>query len=172
MNHTRTVRHAVTPFSFAVALCLAPLAFAADAPATGEVLTKIHASNQKEIQMARMAEQHGKSKDVIAYAKALIKDHTAADKKVMAFAKKHKVDLPAAPTSPKDEHAAAMEKGANFDVHFVQGMLEDHKKTIAELTEIRDNTADAKLKGLITELLPALEKHEATAQKLVDKAKL
>lgn len=175
MKNTHSNRHLVSWLGFGAALCLAPLAGAADAPAsaTSDVLVKIHEANQKEIQMAKMAEQKGKSKDVIAYAKMIVKDHTAADQKVMAFAKKHKVELPAATAPAKHEHAAAMERGGpDFDAHFTQGMLEDHKKTIAELTQIRETTGDARLKALIAELLPALKKHEAAAQKLVDKAKL
>jgi hypothetical protein len=47
-------------------------------------------------------------------------------------------------------------------------MLDDHKKDVAEATAARDSTNDEKLKKLLTEIVPTLQKHEDTAQKLVD----
>ena len=47
-------------------------------------------------------------------------------------------------------------------------MTQRHKKDIAEVTEARDATPDPKLKKLLTELLPVLQKHEEAAQKIVD----
>jgi predicted outer membrane protein len=55
-----------------------------------------------------------------------------------------------------------------FDAKFAQEMVDDHKRDIAEVTEARDATVDPKLKKLLTELLPTLQKHEETAQKIVD----
>lgn len=136
---------------------------AADAPATSDVLAKVHESNQKEIAMGKMAQKNGKSKDVTSFGKTLVKDHTAADKKVVALAKKEKIDLPA-PPAPKDD----MPMNADFDAAFAKSMVEDHKKDIDEVTKARDATTDDKLKKLLTDMLPTLQKHEDTAQKLVD----
>ena len=70
-------------------------ALAADAPpATADVLGKLHESNQKEIAMGKMAQKNGKSKEVTTFGKTLVKDHTAADKKVLTLAKQEKVELP------------------------------------------------------------------------------
>jgi len=150
---------------------------AAAKPDVTKVLTKVHANNQKEIEVGKLGEKTAKSKEVIALARMLVKDHTAADRKVMAFAKKHKLDLgrstgPAALNKKDADHLAAMAKTEPFDAHFVQMVLEDHQRDIAELSEARSTTDDADLKELIGRLLPALEKHQKAAQKLVDKAKL
>jgi putative membrane protein len=147
-------------------------------PSPADILTKIHATNQKEIQAGNFAEKHAKNKDVIAFAQTLVKDHTAADAKVMAFAKKYNIDLGTTGAgmmamNKKDlAHLADMATGEQFDNHFVQMMMEDHKKTITELTQARDATGDSELKDLIDELLPKLKDHQETAQKLMDKARL
>jgi predicted outer membrane protein len=94
----------------------------------------------------------------------LVKDHGAADKKVLALAKQEKIDLPA-PAPMKDDDMA---KGADFDTTFAKSMVEDHKKDIGEATTARDSTTDDKLKKLLTAMLPTLQKHEDTAQKIVD----
>lgn len=139
-------------------------------PTTEAVLTKLHMSNQMEIAAGKLAEEKGQSKDVKSFGKTLVTDHTAADKKVMALAKEEKVTLPSSTPMP-DEKMDKMKaaSGAEFDRMFASDMLEDHKKDIAEVKSARDQTQDQKLKGLLSALLPTLEKHKDTAQKLVDK---
>jgi putative membrane protein len=140
---------------------------AADPPATGEVLGKLHQSNLKEIEMGKMAQKNGQSKEVKAYGKMLVKDHSTADKKVTALAKAEKVELPA----PQDQPMETMPSGPEFDAKFSQAMLDDHKKDVAEAKEVLEKTTDPKLKKLLGDVVPVLEKHEETAQKLVDAQK-
>src|SRR3954466_16001222 len=53
------------PCAVALAALLVPgLARAADAPATADVLGKLHHANQMEIQMGKLAEKNGQSKEV------------------------------------------------------------------------------------------------------------
>ena len=136
-------------------------------PTTAEVLTKRHAANQNEIQAGRLAEKDGQSKEVKDYGKMLVKDHTAVDKKVAALAKQESIELPAPSTEGEMHNLDAM-AGPNFDKKFAGDMVEDHKKDIAELTHARDSTNDPKLKKLLSDVLPTLQKHEDKAQKIVD----
>jgi putative membrane protein len=145
------------------------IAMAADPPSTADVLGKVHRANLHEIQMGKMAESHAMSADVKAFGKALMKDHAAADKKVVQLAKDEKVSLTAGAPAP-DTHLAHEFTGAAFDDAFAKEMLAAHDKDVADVTAARDATTDAKLKALLTELLPVLKKHEDTARKLVDKA--
>jgi len=142
----------------------------ADAPATAEVLSKLHHSNQMEIAAGKLAQEKGQSKDVKAFGKTLMTDHSAADKKVIALAKEEKIDLLSAPPMPPakmDQMKSA--SGAEFDKMFAADMLDDHKKDVAEAKQARETTNDAKLKALLAATIPVLEKHRDTAQKLVDK---
>ena len=142
-------------------------AMAADAPSTPAVLGKVHRSNLHEIEMGKMAENRGMSKEVQDFGKMLVKDHATADKKVVKLAKDEKVDL-AANTPPADTHIDHKHTGTAFDDAFATDMLADHEKAVAELMAARDATTDQKLKQLLTNLLPVLKKHQDTAQKLVD----
>jgi putative membrane protein len=139
---------------------------AADAPPTGEVLGKLHRSNLKEIEMGKMARAHGKSKDVKAFGKTLIEDHKSADKKVSNLAKDEKIDLTA--TTPPAANGDKMPMDAAFDAAFAKSMVEDHDKDIAQVKAARDATKDEKLKSLLEELLPVLEKHQQTAKSLAE----
>jgi len=132
---------------------------------TATTLNKVHLSNQKEIEMGKVAEKGGHSKEVKSFGKDLIKDHTAADKKVMALAKAEKIDLAGAGSTT--DHLP--QPGADFDLKFAQMMLEDHTKDISEVSAAIDTTSDPKLKDLLTNILPTLKKHKETAQKIIDR---
>jgi putative membrane protein len=140
---------------------------AGDAPSTAEVLGKVHQSNLKEIAMGKMAQSHGMSNAVQSFGKALVRDHSAADKKVVKLARDEKIDL-AAVTPPNDARLDEMHTGTAYDDAFAKDMVDDHNKDVAEVTAARDTTTDPKLKKLLAEILPVLKKHLETAQKLVD----
>ena len=143
---------------------------AADPPSTADVLGKLHHANKMEIDAGKMAEKNGKSAEVKNLGKTLVKDHTTADKKVTALAKQEHVDLGAStPASSGGDHDMSnMGTGAEFDSKFAQAMVDGHKQTIEEVTSARDNTSDPKLKKLLGDLQPTLQKHEDMAQKIVD----
>lgn len=149
------------------ATLLVPAVSMAAAPSTADVLGELHRTNQHEIEMGKEAEKNGNTKAVKDFGKTLVKDHTEADKKTMALAKKEKIDI-AANTPPMKNEMATIPAGPEFDNKFAQAMVEGHKKAIADVTQARDTTDNAQLKKLLTELLPTLQKHEDTAQKIVD----
>ena len=136
---------------------------------TAEVLSKLHHANQMEVAAGKLAQEKGQTKDVKAYGKTLVTDHSAADKKVMALAKEEKIDLPGDVPMPDMMDKLKAASGAEFDKMFASDMLEDHKKDVAEAKAARDMTTDPKLKALLTSTIPVLEKHREIAQKLVDK---
>lgn len=131
------------------------------------ILGKLHQSNLKEVDMGKIAEIHGNSREVKNYGTTLVKDHTAADKRIVAFAKAEHIDL----TGAGDKmDTMKPETGAGFDAQFAKEMLQDHRRDIAEATAARDSAKDAKLRSLLSSLLPVLKKHEELAQKIVDRA--
>jgi putative membrane protein len=138
------------------------------APDTATVLGQLHRSNQMEIAAGKLAEKKGDAKEVKSFGKTLVKDHTAADKKVTALAKRQKIDL--GPSMPPAEDKLAKlrdQQGAEFDKAFAAEMLDDHKKDVAEVSAARDSTKDLKLKALLQETVPVLESHRDAAEKLV-----
>src|SRR4051812_35543012 len=108
-------------------------AWADDAPAPAEVLSKLHQSNVKEVEMGKLAQKNGQSKEVKEFGKTLVTDHSAADKKVKALAKKEKVEL--TDEKPAMDHGDLT--GADFDKKFAQSMLDDHEKDVAEVKKAR-----------------------------------
>jgi putative membrane protein len=145
------------------------VAWTADVPVTSTVLGKLHEANQKEISMGKLAQKNGRASEVKEYGRTLVKDHTAADEKVMKLAKTENINLTANMPAPmKDTEMADMfPNDATFDAKFARTMLDDHERNIAEVTKARDTTQDDKLKKLLDELLPTLRQHRDTAQKIL-----
>jgi putative membrane protein len=148
-------------------LGLAGAARAADSATTAVVLGKLHAANLKEIEAGRLAKKHASGQAVKDLADMLIKDHTDADKDVVALAKEQKVDLTGATPASADPMAMVPE-GPSFDVKFAQMMVEDHRRELARAAATRDATADEKLRQLLNKLIPMLSKHQRAAQAIVD----
>jgi putative membrane protein len=135
-------------------------------PETIRVLNELHQTNLKEIEAGKLAEKRGQSKDVKAFGKVLIKDHTAADKKVTAVAKTESVALDPASFSMDDMAGPA--PATAFDANFAQAMVEEHQKAIDEITKVQAQTPNESLKKLLTQLLPTFRKHQEMAQKILD----
>jgi len=129
------------------------------------VLAKLHRANLEEIAKGRFAQEHGKSLEIKNFGRMLVKDHTATEKKVAALAAQEGVELPALEDGSLLKDVAA---GPDFDAKFVETMVEAHRNDVSEAIVARANTADTKLKALLTALIPVLEKHQNTAQTLKD----
>ena len=111
------------------------------------VLSLIHQVNQDEIKLGKMAEAQAQNDKVKGYAKDMVDDHTALDKKLTDFVQnegKGKVTLSAShiPTAKHEEMTASTQKaeamlksatGATFDREYMSTMLKGHDDVLADL---------------------------------------
>ena len=159
-------------WAVAVALLLAGGAAmaAAETSETAAVLGKLHHANQMEIEMGRLAMQRGEMIGVTSFGQTLIVDHTAVDERVVALAKRERIDVTAAMPAMTGDSMAKLRtlKGMQFDKAFARAMLEDHTQDVDEAKAVRDKTSDGQLKALLVTTIPVLEKHRDMAQKLAD----
>ena len=159
------------------ALCVA-LAAAADksdnpAVTDQDFVTKAAQAGMAEAQLGKLAENHASDDAVKEFARRMVKDHTAANDKLMTAAKNVKVAAAAAPD--KEAQAAADKlaglKGADFDKAYMQQMVDDHQKAVSVFEAESKNGADPALKGFAADTLPTLQDHLKMAQSLYDKLK-
>lgn len=146
---------------------------------------KLHRLNQMEISFAKLEQQKGQAPRVKDFAGHIVQDHQGADRQVMAYAKKHKVDLTAQPVSqpenkdnaatPLDTDDMAMQaeqkkleslKGPELDREFLSTMISGHDKAIELVRTARGATSDRDLAALLDQLAPALQKHRDMAATL------
>lgn len=152
-----------------ILLCMGSSAlFAVDAQS---VLTDIHKANLMEIRMGKLAEEKGQSADIRSYGETLVKDHEAADQKVKSLADKQGITLQSSGTVAKEAHKIEMSHWANknpatFDKDFAEQMVKDHQQTITDLQKDQAALAGTPTGELIGELLPTLQQHLETAEKL------
>ena len=136
------------------------------------ILQKLHMTNLKEIEAGKLAEENGTSK-VKDYARMLQSDHQDADAKVTALAKQKGFKLSDTPLKPEMQKKMQMEKdrlsslkGADFDKMFTGMMAHGHKHLIEMAQAWNSSCKDQDVCALIDTLLPKLQQHLATAEKL------
>lgn len=127
---------------------------------TADMLAKLHAVNQRETEAGKLAQEKGTSAEMKAYGKMLVVDHTEAERKVAALARRERVDLAVTGTPDLPE----IPPGPDFDRKLARQTLIDHQQAIAQVTAARDQTDDPDLRALLTDLLPVLERHEQAAK--------
>lgn len=139
-------------------------------PSAADILNDLHTTNRAEIHMGQLAQQKGSASDVRDYGKTLESDHTSADKKVADVAQKEGITL----KEPSEGIGMKMtmkkldsSSGVDFDKAFANDMVEDHKKDINKLQSAqKSGSLPSDVRELIADLLPTLQQHLETAQKI------
>lgn len=114
-----------------------------------------------EVELGRMAENQGMSKEVKAFGRKMVEDHSKANQELMQLAQQKNVML-SPDLMPK--HKEAMEKlarlkGAEFDKEYVKAMVEDHIKDVTAFEATANNGVDADVKDFAAKTLPTLRMH-------------
>ncbi len=131
---------------------------------------KLHDANQMEIQMGSIAKEKGSTKAVREFGRQLIADHTAADRRLGEYLRRHGADLKTLATTTSvdaDHDLLATKSGPDFDRTFALQMIADHTKVMTLVESARIETSDAQLRELFETLLPTLQAHKKTAQDIV-----
>lgn len=142
-----------------------------------QVMSQMHHVNQMEIDMGKLAQTKGSTPAVKAYGQTLVRDHTSADKDMLAFAKKNKTTIPMfKPTDEADQkdmkddkdmaaHIKTL-KGADFDKEFLSMMVAGHEKVLAKLDSSMGSIQNDDLKTMLQNVKPTIQKHADTARDL------
>jgi putative membrane protein len=139
-----------------------------------QIVMELHHANLNEIQMGRMAQARATSARVKDYGATLVKDHQAADAKLLGYARRKGMNMDeiskpydALPHGALEMAEVASSKGVEFNHNFAQKMVADHQKNIDAATTAQKIARDPELKALIQAMLPTLDRHQAAAEALV-----
>jgi putative membrane protein len=125
-----------------------------------------------EIELGQIALKNTQDAGVRKYAERMVKDHSAADKKLKAIAAKESLQLP---QSLDQEHESLKMKlqslkGADFDRAYVKAMANGHDKAVALFESASQQTQmPGELKQFAASTLPTLEEHKEMAHSLHEK---
>ncbi len=143
-----------------------PLAYAADSGTDQHFIREAIQGNLAEVKVGNLAEEKGASQGVKDFGATLAKDHAAANDKVKQVAQSAGVTPPTEPNAKQKamyKELSAL-SGEQFDRHFVQGMVKDHKEDIAKYEKEANGSGAAA--DYAKQILPDLRKHLQTAQQL------
>jgi putative membrane protein len=153
----------------AVALCSAAFVATAQtgAPNDAQIAAIVVTANQVDIDAGKLAESTSTNKEVKAFGKQMVTDHTGVNKSATDLVTKLKVkpeDNPTAQSLKKggQDNVAHLKtlKGAAFDKAYVDHEVEYHQAVIDAMDKtLIPNAQNAELKALLVKVRPAFVAH-------------
>lgn len=143
------------------------------APADKEFVSKAGMGGLAEVQMGTLGLQKATNDAVKQFAQRMVTDHSKANEELQVLATAKGLALP---TELGGEHKNALEhltslSGAEFDKAYMEHMVEDHVKDVAEFEKASQNALDAEVKGWAAKTLPTLQDHLKQARETQGKLK-
>jgi putative membrane protein len=132
-----------------------------------QVINGLHEANMTEVAAGKLAEKNGVSAAVKRYGRMLVKDHTAADRKLSSLAARRGLTMTG---QGQDLSSLQTRKGADFDSAFISEMIKGHNDAIAMVKHAQDTCNDKEVKTLLDQTLPVLQHHQSEAVKLQQQA--
>jgi putative membrane protein len=121
--------------------------------------------NQKEIQLAKLAEDRAGSQQVKSVASDILRDHQNLEDQVRALADAEGIKL--SDFQPSTSEKVAVDrlkglKGKQFDQVFLKTMHVAHKEAAEELKIARGEVKDRQIIALIDQAIPQVNEHSQT----------
>jgi putative membrane protein len=125
-------------------------------------------SSMAEIQPGKIATERAASPEVKQFGEMMVTDHNKATEDLKAAASQSGVTLP---TDVDPKHRSAINRlsklsGEAFDRAYMQLMIAEHKKDVAEFQRQAQAGSDENLKQFAQDKLPALQQHLQQAQEI------
>ena len=114
-----------------------------------------------EVTMGKMAEQNAQSDDVKSFGKRIVTDHSKANDELKSIASKKGVELPSKERSGK----------WTSDKAYMDMMVKDHEKDLAEFKEEASSGSDPDLKKFADDTARMVQEHLDLAKETQGKLK-
>jgi putative membrane protein len=119
-----------------------------------------------EVEMGKLAQQKASNDQVKQFGTHMVDDHSKANDELKQLASSKGLTLPTDLDATHKNKMAKLEKlsGAQFDRAYMDEMVADHKKDVAEFKKQSTSGKDSDLKAFAAKTLPTLEDHLKMAQ--------
>ncbi|MCG2577250.1 DUF4142 domain-containing protein [Dechloromonas sp. XY25] len=146
----------------------------ATTPTDPQIAHIVVTANQIDIDAGKVAESKASSKDVKAFAKQMVTDHTGVNKQASELVKKLKVTPEDNPTSRNlkaggDDMQKQLKgmKETDFDKAYIDNEVTFHQTVLDSIDKtLLPNAKNDELKNLITKTRPAIAAHLEHAKQL------
>jgi putative membrane protein len=146
-------------------------------PTDPQIAAIVVAANSVDIDAGKFAQSKTHNKDVKAFAKQMITDHTGVNKQATALVTKLKVKPEENATSKSlreggEKNIAHLKtlKGTDFDKAYIDQEVTYHQQVLDAIDKtLLPSAKNAELKDLITKVRPAIEAHLEHAKQIQSK---
>ena len=146
---------------------LAGAAFAQSGPNDAQIAHIVVTANQVDIDAGKLAERKGSNKEIKAFGKMMVTDHSGVNKQAIALAKKLHVkpednDTSKALKKEGQENIAKLKKlkGAAFDKAYIDHEVDYHQQVLDAVDKVLlPSVKNEELKALIEKVRPAFVAH-------------
>ncbi len=137
-----------------------------------DFVTTVANVGMMEVELGKVAQTNGASKDVKDFGKMMEDDHSAANTELQSIAAAENISMPAGMNEEHTMHVTDLKakQGAAFDKAYMDMMVDGHTKTIDEFKKAAAGNENQKVKDFAAKTLPTLQKHLDKAKAI--KAKL
>ncbi|MGZ3871504.1 MAG: DUF4142 domain-containing protein [Mucilaginibacter sp.] len=129
---------------------------------------KAAAGGLAEVELGKLAQQKGSTAAIKNFGAMMVKDHSAANKELIALAKSKQIALPDSLDAPSKKLKADLEakSGQEFDKAYASAMVEDHEEDISDFVRATKVAKYPEIAAFAQKTLPVLKMHLAEAQKI------
>ena len=124
-----------------------------------------------EVSLGKIAQQKAVNPRIKDYGAMMVRDHSEANEHLKRLADALQIALPdtVSNSDEKEINKLSLKNGTDFDKAYMEMMLEDHKKDVAEFRKAADKLNDTTIKAFAAATLPTLEKHLDSVKSITGK---
>jgi putative membrane protein len=162
MHNKTTNRIAMAAFAglFALIPTIAHSASAVD-HADSKFVKEAAAGGMEEVELGKLAVAKASDPEVKNFGQRMVDDHSKANDQLSQLAAQKGIDLKAGMTMMDKHDSAKLAKlsGSAFDKAYMDMMVKDHKKDVAEFEHASKSAKDPDVKSWASTTLPTLQDH-------------
>lgn len=127
-----------------------------------------------EVELGKLAAEKGSSQDVKNFGQRMVDDHSKANDQLKQIASNEGVTLPEKLDAKDRALRIRLSKlsGATFDRVYMENMVRDHKKDVADFQKESTSGSDPAVKQFASQTLPTLQEHLQQAESIAPNAKM
>ena len=129
------------------------------------------AGGMMEVELGRLAAERAASAEVKAFGQRMVTDHSKANQQLLRIATSKGMTLPRELPADmqRERDRLARMSGAEFERAYMQHMVKDHKKDVAEFEKQAEKGTDLAVRTFAQQTLPTLREHLTLAESLAGK---
>ncbi len=127
---------------------------------------KAYSGGMMEVKLGKLAQQKATSEKVKEFGERMINDHSKANDELKNIAQKNNIPLPDSMLSKNQNlyNDLSQYSGSEFDRHYMDKMVEDHKEDIKTFEDAAKNADNQEIRDWAKKTLPVLKQHLELAQ--------